>query len=132
MCLREHPQEVIQQHADVFAALAQRRHLDVNDVEAIVEILAKRLVGDVIDQPAVRCRDAPERRAGGTTTIGADTLNLAGFEEAQEQRLHSQAHLANFVHEDRAAIGAFESAALVAMGVGEAAFDMAEKLGLEQ
>ncbi len=45
-------QEVLQQDADVLAALAQRRHLDVHDVEAVVEVFAERLVGDVIDAGA--------------------------------------------------------------------------------
>ena len=64
--------------------------------------------------------------------IRADALNLAGLEEAQQQRLHAQAHLADFVHEDRAAVGRFEPAALVAIGVGEAALHVPEQLGFEQ
>ena len=64
--------------------------------------------------------------------MGADRLNLTGFEEAKKQRLHPQAHLSDFVHEDRAAVGLFEQAAFVAVRVGEAAADMAEELGLEQ
>ena len=95
---------MIQQDADVLAPLAQRRHLDVDDVQAIVEILAERLVGNVIDQAAMRRGDHAdvERRQ---PAIGPDALNLAGLEKAQQQRLHAQAHLADFVHEDRAAVG---------------------------
>ena len=48
------------------------------------------------------------------------------------ERLHPQAHLADFVHEDRAAVGRLEPAALVAVGVGEAAAHVAEQLRLEQ
>ena len=62
----------------------------------------------------------------------ADALDLAGLEEPQQQRLHAQAHLADLVHEDRAAVGRFEQAALVAVGVGEAAAHVAEQLRLEQ
>ena len=64
--------------------------------------------------------------------IGSDALNLTGLEEAQQERLHPQAHLADFVHEDRAAVGAFEPAALVAIGVGEAALHVAEQLRFEE
>ena len=37
-------QEVLGEHRDVLAALAQRRHVDGDDVEAVVEILAEALV----------------------------------------------------------------------------------------
>ena len=69
---------------------------------------------------------------GGRLAIGADSLNFTRLEEAQEQRLHAQAHLADFVHEDRSAVGRLEPAALVAMRVGEAALHVTEQLGLEQ
>ena len=97
------------------------------DVQAVVQILAERLVGDAIDQAAMRGGDDAhvERRH---VAIGADALNLAGLEEPQQQRLHAQAHLADFVHEDRAAVGRFEPASLVAMRVGEAALHVAEQL----
>ena len=36
--------------------------------------------------------------------LGADALNLAVLEEAQQQRLHLQAHLAHFVEKHRAAV----------------------------
>ena len=62
----------------------------------------------------------------------ADRLDLARLEESQEQRLHPQAHLADFVEEQRAAVGHLQLAALVAVGAGEAALDVAEQLRLEQ
>ena len=64
--------------------------------------------------------------------IGADLLQLAGLEEAQQQALHAQRHLADFVEEQRAAVGHFELALLVAIGAGEAALHVAEELRLEQ
>ena len=110
MRLREHAQVVVQQHVDVFAPIAQRRHLDVHDVEAVVQILTKCLVGDVRDQAAVRRGDDADVD-GDEPPLGTDALNLAVLEEPQQQRLHAQAHLADFVHEDGAAVGALELAA---------------------
>ena len=75
------------------------------------------------DHPHVERRQA---------SIRTDALNLAGLEESKEQRLHAQAHLAHFVHEDRAAVGRFEPAPLVAVRVGEAALDVTEHLRLEE
>ncbi len=124
-------QKVIQQHRNVFATIAQRRHFDVHDIQAVIQVLAERLVGDVLDQAAMRRRDDAniDRRQ---LAIGTDALNLARFEEPQQRGLHPQAHLADFVHEDRAAVRRLEPAALVAMGVGEAALHVAEQLRFEQ
>jgi len=71
-------------------------------------------------------------RQGRPVTIGADALDFARLEKAEEQRLHAQAHLAHFVHEDRAAMGHLEPSALVAVRAREAALDVSEQLGLEQ
>ena len=100
---------MIDQQPDVVAPLAQRRDLDVHDVEAVKQILAELVRRHAIDQPTVgRGDDAnvDARRAA----IGADALNLAVLEKPQQQRLHLQAHLADFVHEDRAAMRLLEPA----------------------
>ena len=55
-----------------------------------------------------------------------------GLEESQQETLHAQRHLADFVEEDRAHVRGLELARLVAIGAGEAALHMAEQLGLEQ
>ena len=64
--------------------------------------------------------------------VGADALNFAGLEEAQQQALHAQGHLADFVEEHRAHVRRLELAGLVAIGAGEAALHVAEQLRLEQ
>src|SRR5262249_41247750 len=48
------------------------------------------------------------------------------------ERLHARAHLADFVHEDRAALGLLEASLLVAVRVGEAAARVAEELRFEE
>ena len=64
--------------------------------------------------------------------VGADGLHLAVLEEPQQQRLHAQAHLADFVEEQRAAVRQLQLAELVAVGAGEAALHVAEQLRFEQ
>ena len=68
----------------------------------------------------------------GHLAVGADRLDLAGLEEAEQQGLHPQRHLADFVEEDGAAVGDLQQARPVAVRVGEAALDVAEQLGFEQ
>ena len=64
--------------------------------------------------------------------LGADLLDFAGLEEAQQQALHAQRHLPDFVEEDGAVVGHLELAGLVAIGAREAALHVPEQLGLEQ
>jgi hypothetical protein len=82
-------------------------------------------------QKPIRRRDHPHVGVRAIALV-AHALDLAGLEEAKQQRLHPQRHLADFVHEHRAAVGRFEQATLVAVRVGEAAPGVAEEFGLEQ
>ena len=65
-------------------------------------------------------------------SIRADALNLAVFQKAQQERLHSQTHLADFVHEDGAALGLLEPSALVTVRVRETAAHVSEQFRFEQ
>ncbi len=64
--------------------------------------------------------------------IGADLLQFTGFHESQQQPLHPQRHLADFVEKDTAAVRHLELALLVAVGAGEAPLHVSEELRLEQ
>ena len=50
-------EEVLGEERDVLAALAQRRHADGEDLEAVVEVLAEAPLGDLLLEVAVRRRD---------------------------------------------------------------------------
>ena len=80
--------------------------------------------------PVRRRHDAHVGRLGHP--LGADLLDFAGLEEPQQQTLHPQRHLADFVEEDRAVVGHLELAGLVAVGAREAALDVPEQLRLEE
>ena len=69
-----------------------------------------------------------------TLMVRADPtpLDLALLEHAQHLGLRLQAHVADFVEEDRAAVGLLELADLLLGGAGERALLVAEQLGLDQ
>ena len=123
--------EVLDQGRDVLAAVAERRDDEVDDVEPIEEVFAELPLPDALAEVAVGGgNDAHVQTHRGV--VGADLLQLAGFEEPQQHALHAQGHLADLVEEDRAAIAHLELAGLVAVGAGETALHVAEELRLEE
>jgi hypothetical protein len=70
--------------------------VDLNDVEAEVQILTKNAGVDALTQIPIGCSDKPNV-GSASHTIDADRLNFSGFSKPQEHRLHSQAHLAELV-----------------------------------
>src|SRR5258708_29997006 len=62
---------------------------------------------------------------------GADALELAGFQNAQELGLEFQGHVGDFVEKERAVVGELEAADAVDARVGEGAFDVAEEFAFE-
>src|SRR5882672_3986633 len=64
--------------------------------------------------------------------VGANALELAGFEESQQHRLHARAHLAHLVQEDSAVCRRFEESRLVAIRAGKASANVTEQLRLQQ
>ena len=131
MVLGEVREEVLDEVAHVLAALAERRDVDVDDVEAVEQVLAEGALADALPQVAVGGADHADVDPRHLP-VGADRLDLAGLEEAEQQGLHPQRHLADFVEEDGAAVGHLQQARPVAMRVGEAALHVAEQLGFEQ
>ena len=69
---------------------------------------------------------------GRQLTVRSDALNLTCLEKPQQQCLHAEAHLADFIEENRAAVRALQIAGFITVGVGEAALHVAEHLGLQQ
>ena len=118
------------QERNVARAAAQRRQLDVDHVDAIVQILAEAAFGNRLRQLFVRRQDHADidlERLGA-----ADLLELQLLQHAEQLHLHRRAGGADFVEEDRAAVGLQELAHLVAGRAGEGAGDVAEQFAFQQ
>ena len=59
--------------------------------------------------------------------LGADRIDFAFLQRAQQLDLHVQAQFADFVQEQRAAVGLLEFAQMLVGGAGEGALLMAEQ-----
>ena len=123
-------QEVLGERQDVLLALGERRHLQLDDVEPVVQVLAKTSGRDGRRQVGVGRADHAHFHA--TRGAAAQALELAGLQHAQQLGLALQREIADLVEEQRAAVGRLETSlahfgrARVGAGFG------AEQLGLHQ
>ena len=128
--LAELAQEMFGQQHDVVAALAQRRQLERHDVEPEVQIFAKPLRPHEFGQLLVR--GGQHADVGVNRSAAADADDCFFFQHAEQFGLAGEAHVADFVEEQRAAGGQFEFAGARFVGVGERAFFVAEEFAFEQ
>jgi hypothetical protein len=123
-------QEVARQVEDVVAALAQRRHLDLDDAQAEEEVGAERAFSLTIWSSgrwvALTMRTLTAGRAGRRA---AEALVL---QQLQQLDLGGRVGLADLVEEQRAAFCGLHQAGLALAGIGEGALLVAEQLGLDQ
>ena len=115
----ELPEEMLGQSRHVVEAFAQRRHANLDDLQAIEQVLAKRPFANGLLQRLIRRGD--DAHVDLDLVVAADSLERMPFEHAQELRLRARRHLADFVEEDRAVIGRLELADHLLGRAGECA-----------
>src|SRR5260370_14451809 len=118
------------ENGDVFLAVAQRRHEERNYIQAIKQILTKGAARDFLLE--VFGGGGEDASIHGEGLAGAYRLEALFFEDAQNFGLRAQAHVSDFVEEERAAVGFLEFSYFVIRRAGEAAFHVAEQLGFNQ
>ena len=123
-------QEVPGQQRDVLPPLAQRRHVDLDRVQAEEKVLAEAPGRDLGAEgwrwsptgsrtSQRRVREEPTR---SNSPVSSTRRSLPCWESG---------HVADLVEEERAAVGELEAADAVDARVGEGALDVAEELALE-
>ena len=112
----------------VVAVLAQGRDDELHHRQAVVEILPEPAGADLRLEVAVRGRDHPH--VDLLDARGADGLDLALLQDAEELRLEPDGELANLVEDEGPAVGLREEAAPGLRRAGERAARVAEQLGL--
>ena len=110
--------------------VGERRHLDGEHVEAIEQVAAEVAAHDGFFEVAVRGGD--DAHVALARDVAADALVDALLQDAQQLHLHRQAHVADLVEEQRAALGDLETALAGGDGAGERALLVAEQFGLEE
>src|SRR5213080_1240156 len=123
-------QELADQKRDVLDALAQRRDAYRHHVDTVVEVLAHPALGHRLRQLHVGGRDDPH--VDLDAAVGAELLDLALLEHAQELQLHVERDALDLVEEERAAGGELDLAHPVVDRPREGAALVAEELALEE
>ncbi len=130
LAARHARQQIGRQRRDVLRPVAQRRHGDFDDVDAVVEVLAYAPVAHQGGQILVR--GAQHARVDRYFLTRTDRAHGPLLQRPQQLDLHGRRHGADFVQEQRAAGGGLEQALAVGAGAGEAALDVPEQLAFEQ
>ena len=123
-------QEIIDQFRNIFRPIAQRRHGKRNDSQSIIQVFAKTAGGNFLLQIAIARGQHAHVNIYGIA--GADALERFFLQHAQQFRLQRQIDLADFVEQNRAAIGQFKAAGPRAVGPGERAAFVAEQFAFHQ
>ena len=98
--------EVVHEQRNVLAPLPQRRQRDGEHVEAVPEVFAEAARLHLLEEVAIGRGD--DARVGLERDVAADALELAVLEHAQQLGLQVQRQLADFVEEERGAVGDLE------------------------
>ena len=95
--------QTFHQLADIFFMLAERRHMNVENVETVIKVLAQFSVGDgVVGNFVGRGEHAHVDRG---FDLAAEAAEFVIFKHAQQLGLGAHGHLANLVEEQRSAFG---------------------------
>ena len=92
----------------VLKALAKRRQVDRKDVQAEEEVLPEAPIAHFVVQSPVGGGNHPGVDVGDG--LGADALELARLEGAQQLGLRLLAQISDFIEEERASVGQLEPA----------------------
>ena len=123
-------EKIERQRHDVLRPLAQRRHAQRHDVDAVEEVGAEAAGLRFRLERTVGGEDQAE--VAGARAGSAQAHELSFLQHAQEARLQLRAHVGDLVEEQRAAVGLLEVAGGGFRRAGEGAFLIAEEGALQQ
>src|SRR5262245_45742705 len=121
---------VLQQRGDILRVISQWSNRDRDDVDAVEQVLAEGAYLNQLAEVAIGGGNQSDV-AGLHDPERADGLYLAGVGKSQEHGLHPQAHFAELVEEQGAALGLTDQARTITVRVGEATSYVPEQLRFE-
>jgi hypothetical protein len=128
--LRAFLQEVASENRNVLTAFAQARQTYPDHVQAMKQVFAKQSLPDPRFEILVRRGNDADLCLEGRMAANAIVMTIG--KHAQQPRLQLRRHIADFVEEQRPALGLLETPLPLRRRTGKCAAFMAEELGLEQ
>ncbi len=122
-------QEVDGQFNHIFGAFAQRRHEDLEDPQAKIEVAPELPFGDGLLQVAIGGRHGAHIDAD--LLIAAHSFERMPFQDAEEFGLDRRTHFADLVEHQGAQVRGFELADLPFRGAGERTALVPEQLAFQ-
>ena len=113
------------QHGNVFAALVERGDFDGKHIQQVVEIFAEAFGIDLLLQVLVGSSN--DSYVGAVRSFVADSFEFSFLQDAQQFALQCERDFTDFVQEQCAPVGQFETAGAVGHSAGERTFDVAEE-----
>src|SRR5579862_9019423 len=128
--VRGHGHVMTEQVRDVLGSGAQRRQLDADHVEAVIQILPEQAARETLLEVLVGRGD--HAYVGADRRLAADSIELSLCQHAQQPCLERQRHVTDLIEEQRAAVGLLEAPAPLYVRTGKGAALVSEELRLEQ
>src|SRR5688572_28392747 len=104
---RKLPEEVADEQGQIRAPASQCGHVNVEDIQAVVEVIAKSSRRDQLLQIAMRRADQAYVEPDGAVT--SKRLDGALLQHAQQLGLHAEGNLAHLVEQQRATVCRLEA-----------------------
>jgi hypothetical protein len=123
-------QETVGQQENVVAAVAQRRDVDRDRLQPVVQVVAELARLDLLQQDLVGGGD--EAHVDVDRADRADAPEALAVERREDLGLHQRVESAHLVEEHRTTVGGLDQPLLLAHGAGEGAALMAEQFRLPQ
>ena len=118
------------QGRNVFLVLAQGWHVDAENVQPVVKIVAQLPFGDRLFGNLIGCGHHPH--VDRSFDLAAEPAQPVVFEDPQQLGLGGDRHLADFIQQQRAALGQLEAAGAALQSAGERAFLVAKNFAFHQ
>ena len=121
---------MLDQQRQILRPLAQRRQLNLDTLQAVIEILTEATRGNFGFQIAItRCNNPHIDR---NFLLRTDRPNAPLLKHTQQLGLRGKRHFANFIKKQRAAASIVEQPLAALLGPSVGAFDVAEQLRFDQ
>src|SRR5579863_8745883 len=123
-------EEVFEQQENVVAPFPERRKLDRESVQAVIEVLPEFPLAHHFLEVSVG--GGNHAHVSLDRLIAADPLELLLLQDAQDLALQKRGHIPHFVEKDRSSCALLEFADASVVGTCEGAFLVAEELTLQE